>query len=187
MAAAAAARTDGRALYRKLKRRIPEPEDVTFLNITAMMDMMTIILVFFLKNFSVSTSNVNISDELRLPGSTTQIGAHQAVAITVTTRAILVEDEQVAAVKGGAVDASIKRDGEHGYFITPLYDELSRHATRLKLIEQRSGSRQPFSGEMTVLADRGTPYRLLSEVLYTAGQAEFSRYRLVVIQREAKP
>jgi len=186
MAAVATAGDNGRALFRKLKRRIPEPEDVNFLNITAMMDMMTIILVFFLKNFSVSTSSVSIGDELRLPGSSTQIAAHQAVAITVTTKGILVEDEAVATVKGGAVDAAIKRDGQHGYFITPLYDELAKHATRLKLIEQRSGSRQPFSGEMTVMCDRGTPYRLLSEVLYTAGQAEFSRYRLVVIQREAK-
>lgn len=177
---------DGRALYRKLRRRIPEPEDISFLNITAMMDMMTIILVFFLKNFSVSTSNVNIGKELNLPGSTTQIGAHQAVSIAVTTKAILVEEEQVASVKQGGVDASIKRDGEHGYFITPLYEELARHATRLKLIERKSAGKQPFSGEMVVMCDRGTPYRLVSEVLYTAGQAEFSRYRLVVIRRERK-
>jgi biopolymer transport protein ExbD len=183
---AGAARTDGRALWRKLKRRIPEPEDVNFLNITAMMDMMTIILVFFLKNFSVSTSSTAVGEELRLPGSSTQIAAHQAIALTLTTKALLVEDEQVAAIQGGAVDASLKRDGPNGYFITPLHDRLSRHATRLKLIQARSGNKQPFNGEMTVLCDGQTPYRLLAEVLYTAGQAEFSRYRLVVIQREAK-
>jgi biopolymer transport protein ExbD len=186
MGSVGSATADGRALYRRLRRRIPEPEDVSFLNITAMMDMMTIILVFFLKNFSVSTSNVNIGAELSLPGSTTQIGAHQAVSITVTTRAILVEEEPVATVKQGAVDASIKRDGPHGYFITPLYEALSKHATRLKLIESRSQGKQPFSGEIVVMCDKGTPYRLVSEILYTAGQAEFSRYRLVVIQREAK-
>src|SRR5437016_13210 len=34
-----------------------------------------------------------------------------------------------------------------------------------------------------VLVDKRTPYRLLTEVLYSAGQAEFNNYRLVVLQK----
>ena len=30
----------------------------------------------------------------------------------------------------------------------------------------------PFTGELSVIADQPVPYRLLMEVLYTAGQAE---------------
>ena len=37
-----------------------------------------------------------------------------------------------------------------------------------------------FEGEIVLIADHGTPYRLISEVLYTAGQAEYSKYRLLV-------
>jgi hypothetical protein len=32
------------------------------------------------------------------------------------------------------------------------------------------------------MADKRTPYRLLTEVLYSAGQAEFNNYRLITIQ-----
>jgi len=35
---------------------------------------------------------------------------------------------------------------------------------------------------IVVIADQSTPYRLLSEVLYTAGQAEFGKYRLMVLK-----
>ena len=41
-------RMKAKKLYRQLQRRVPEKEDIGYLNITPMMDMMTIILVFLL-------------------------------------------------------------------------------------------------------------------------------------------
>ena len=38
-----------------------------------------------------------------------------------------------------------------------------------------------------VLVDKTTPYRLLTEVLYSAGQAEFKNYHLVVKSRQSRP
>jgi biopolymer transport protein ExbD len=181
MAQTAEERARMRKLYKKLLKRVPEPEDINFLNITAMMDMMTIILVFMLKNMAVSTS-VTVSPELLLPNSTTQIEAHQEVPITVTANTILVEDKPVVTVKRGRVDASAKRDGENGYFITPLFEILEKHATRLKKIQELGGAR--FGGELSVTFDKRTPFRLVSEVLYTAGQAEFNRHRLLVLKKE---
>lgn len=172
-----------RVLKKKLTRRMPEIDDVAHLNITAMMDMMTIILVFFLKNFSVNTTNVTISSDLLLPSSTTQIQPHQGVTVTVTKKGILVEDDEVASVKRGRVDASIKRDGENGFFVNPLYDALEKHQHRLKKLEELSGGAQAFRGEIIVIAHSETPYRLVSEVLYTAGQAEFNKYRLLVLTK----
>jgi hypothetical protein len=40
-----------------------------------------------------------------------------------------------------------------------------------------------FDGTMLLLVDRSIPYRLVTEVLYSAGQAEFRNYRLVVLSR----
>jgi len=63
----------GLAIYkRELRRAIAknriEPE-VHFLNITAMMDMMTIILVFLLKSLSNSPASLPQSQDLQLPKS----------------------------------------------------------------------------------------------------------------------
>jgi biopolymer transport protein ExbD len=169
--------------YRRLRRNIPQGDDVSYLNITAMMDMMTIILVFFLKSFSTSVENIPIGEELMPPKSTTQVKPHAAVTVTLTQKAILVEDEPVAAVKRGGVDSSVKRDGQSGYQITPLLTVLQKHATRLRKIEKMTGGRMKFTGEVVLIADQGTPYRLISEVLYTAGQAEYSKYRLLVLRK----
>lgn len=166
----------------KLQRRVPEKEDIGYLNITPMMDMMTIILVFFLKSFSVSVENITLSEDLMPPKSMSQVKPHEAVEVTITRKSILVEDDPIAAVNQGVVDSSLKRDGQSGYLINPLLAQMQKHATRLKGIDKMTQGRMPFKGEMVLVADQTTPYRLISEVLYTAGQAEFGKYRLLVIK-----
>ena len=41
-----------------------------------------------------------------------------------------------------------------------------------------------FKGLLTIIADRRVPFRLLTEVLYTAGQAEYGAYKFAVIKEE---
>jgi biopolymer transport protein ExbD len=152
-----------------------------YLNITAMMDMMTILLVFLLKQFSVQAAAASMSEGLQLPQSTTEKQHPQAVNVTITQNAVLVEGDAVTPVRNGAVDPSVKRDGANGYYITPLVDTLTKHANRLKKIEAIGGT--TFDGTAMVMVDKSIPYRLLTEVLYSAGQAEFKNYRLVVIKK----
>lgn len=151
-----------------------------YLNITPMMDMMTILLVFLLKQFSVQAA-LPLTEGLQLPTSSIEQQRPLAVNITVTQSAILVEGDGVTTVRAGAVDPSVKRDGANGYYITPLVDVLTKHANRLKKIAAMGGS--VFDGTAMVMVDKNTPYRLLTEVLYSAGQAEFKNYHLVVIKR----
>jgi biopolymer transport protein ExbD len=151
-----------------------------YLNITPMMDMMTILLVFLLKQFAV-TQAASMSEGLQLPSSTVEQARPPGVNITVTQSAILVEGDAVAPVRGGAIDPSQKRDGANSYYITPLVDTLTKHANRLKKIAAMGGTQ--FDHTATVMVDKNTPYRLLTEVLYSAGQAEFANYRLSVIKR----
>jgi biopolymer transport protein ExbD len=153
---------------------------MAYLNITPMMDMMTILLVFLLKQFAVEASAASMAEGLVLPKSSIETQRAMAVNITVSQNAVLVEGDAVAAVRAGSVDPSVKRDGANGYYITPLVDVLNKHANRLKKIGAMGGSQ--FDGTAMVMVDRNTPYRLLAEVLYSAGQAEFKNYHLVVIR-----
>lgn len=154
---------------------------MAYLNITPMMDMMTILLVFLLKQFSVQSASLAMADGLQLPVSTEGVTRSPGVNITVTQSSIIVEGDAVAPIRGGAVDSSMKRDGANSYYITPLVDILTKHANRLKKIAALGGS--PFDQTATIMVDKNTSYRLLTEVLYSAGQAEFSNYRLAVIKR----
>lgn len=175
------ARVKAKKKYRKLKRQVPEADAVSHLNITPMMDMMTILVVFFLKSFSVDVQNVT-SEDIVLPQSSSQRKPESYLDVAITKKALLVEKQLVAAVKNGEVDSSVKENGANDLKIVPLFQALQKHAVRLKKLEKMTGKK--FEGDMILVADQTTPYRLISEVLYTAGLAEFGRYRLMVLKRE---
>ena len=122
--------------------------------------------------------SISLSDDLMPPRSSSRVKLQKAVEIVITRKALVVENSVMAAVKDGEVDCSVKRDGCSGYLITPLLTALQKHAVRLKKIDQMSKGKVSFEGVVVVIAHRDTSYRLLSEVLYTAGQAEFGHYRV---------
>jgi biopolymer transport protein ExbD len=175
-----AARLAGKKAIRSYARKLADPEDIKDLNITPMMDMMTIILVFLLKSFTSSATLVNLDQNLSLPPSQTRLAPKQAVPITITKRVLLVEGDAVAPINNGRIDPQLKRDGDNGYYITPLVEMLSKVARREKKVAEVTG--QKFDGELTIIADKTTPYRLLTEVLYSCGQAEYANYRLLVLK-----
>ena len=174
------ARLKGKKAIRSYARKLSDPEDISGLNITPMMDMMTIILVFLLKSFTSSAMLVNQDQNMLLPSSNSRLNAKQAVAVTVTKRVLLVDGEPVAPINGGKFDPALKRDGADGYYVTPLVEILSRVARKEKKVAEMTG--QKFDGELTIIADRHTPYRLLTEVLYSCGQAEYANYRLLILK-----
>lgn len=173
-------RLQGKKAIRSFARKLAEPETIRDLNITPMMDMMTIILVFLLKNFSGSTQMITLDQNLQVPGSMTQLRAKEAVPVLITKRVILIEGQPVAPITNGKVDASLKPEGENGYKIQPIVDILTLISNRERRVAELSQG--TFERELMVVADREIPYRLLMEVLYSCGQAGYSNYRLVVLK-----
>ncbi len=165
---------------RRMKSRRGIGDDIRELNITAMMDMMTIILVFLLKQYAEQPDAIRISDKLTPPMSSIQTQIEPAVKVTITVDKILVEDQIVVDLGAQGLPLEVQAGGKSPV-IPPLFEILQDRASTFKTIEERGGA--PFDGELLVIADRATPYRLLTAVLYTAGQAHFGSYRLVVQAR----
>jgi biopolymer transport protein ExbD len=144
------------------------------------MDMMTIILVFLLKSFSSSTSNITFDSNLQIPRSETPLKPKLALAVTITKKVILVEGDAIAPINIGRVDPTVKRDGENGYYITPLVEILEKHSKREKKVAELTGG--TYEAQLMIIADQSTPYRLLTEIIYSCGQAGYANYRLLVLQ-----
>ena len=167
-----------KAMIRRRKRRHPEHSSHG-LNIYPMMDMMTILLVFMVMQFSTSTAAVvQESEELKLPYSISTTELDDATPIQVSRSQIVVDGVKVVDLRNGQVDPSDKRGGTNGFEIMPLSRELNRIKELKKLIAQRNPAR-PFTGEVQIVADKRTPFRTISEILYTLGQNEFSQLRFV--------
>ncbi len=177
-----------KAELRKAIRRNAHEQEVNFLNIVAMLDIMTIILVFLLKSLGESSTAIPQNDDLRLPTSVMKTDPHQeGVTVTISKSQILVGDQKVLALPGResqaqtGVGAQHKRGGPNDLYIVPLGNVMMA-ARRTDAALRKAKGLDPSTSEAIIIADRGTPYRLFIEVLFTLGQSEFGKYHLMVIQ-----
>ena len=69
------------------------------LNITAMADIMTILLVFLLKSFSTNAMNISPVAGLTLPNAEAKPQSREALKLQVSEDAITIEDQPVTALK----------------------------------------------------------------------------------------
>ena len=150
-------------------------QEISGLNLTAMMDMMTILLVFLVKSYAVEPERININENLRPPVSSSLMEMKPAVTVTVTSELIMVEDKAVVSI------ADLGSKETESAFVPRLQDALLSRAELAKNIEARGG--QKFDGAMLLVAHEDTPYSVLTTVLYTAGQAQFSQFRLLLLKK----
>lgn len=168
-----------KAMARK-KRRDREAEgEIKELNITAMMDLMTIILVFLIKSFSASSITVTASEDVRPPMSSARATPKDTVAITVTAKSIMVGDKRKVELKDAVVNAAEMQ----GKLILPLDAALKKEVEKLEKIAERNPN-APFNGEVSIIGDKRVPYDLLSSVLYTAGQNKLEHFRFIILQKD---
>ena len=159
---------------KKRERRAMPGENITDLNLTPMMDMMTVLLVFLVKNFMTDPQSIQINDKLRPPESSAVVDMGPATTITITAEEILVESKGVlklADLAGAGSDVAIPK----------LRDELLNQVSQREALFKHGGP--PFDGKLLLVAHQATPYSLITSVLYTAGEAKFSSYRLVVMKK----
>ena len=172
------------ALRKAIRKNKREPE-VDFLNITAMLDLMTIILVFLLKSLASSSASIPQSQDLALPTSLMQgEPSQEGIVVVVSKSQILVGDDPTPVVLLGphdqvaqsGIDAKYKRSGPTDLYIVPLANALQHARETDKRIRVAKGGDQSF--EAIVVADATTPYRLLIEVLFTLGQVELGKFEV---------
>jgi biopolymer transport protein ExbD len=170
-------------------RRSEEPAS---LNITSMMDMMTIILVFLLKSYGTQDISVAPSDDLVLPVSTAQKSPEIAVNVVVSKISIVVDGVPIVNLETvpdpenpGQSVLQVPEDLLNGQLIDTLLDELSKKADIAKDIGKQSGlAEHAFKGRLLIQCDKKLPFAVLRQVMYTAGQAQFSEFKFVVYKME---
>ena len=171
--------------FRRAKRKARAAEgEVAELNITAMMDMMTIILVFLLKSYQASTINVTMTADLTVPQSTTQLQPQDNIGLSISMKEVLVGERRVVEIQNGIIPAAVKEGGKaDSFYVGAVYDALKKEVDKQKYIAQFNKN-APFTGRVNVVADKKVPYRTLMEVLYTAGQAELGEYKFMVMKND---
>ncbi len=170
-------------MRRKRSRKVEHTNEE--LNIVAMMDMMTIILVFLLKSLSSSAASIPQGADLTLPHSTVDTAPSNALQVIVSQVSITVNGRFVTSLRNGEVDPSLKRGGGNGFVINPLSEVMADQRQVSERQAQRLGRDTREGLEVAIIADHRLPSRTVYEVLYTCGQHHFTKFQLLVLKSRA--
>lgn len=162
------------ALIPSKRKKHRAPNRDAKLQLTSMMDMFTIILVFLLKTYSTHGQLISPSQDLTLPASTVQQEPEMGLDVIVSNDWILVNDKPVEKVNTIL--------GQDGYIIPALKTVLDRYGSEAVKMEEMYGAK--FSGKVTIQGNKDIPYKLLIRVMYTCGQSSYPNMRLVVYKKE---
>src|SRR5580658_4491129 len=105
-----------RGMARYMDRRTPSSFKI---QITSMVDMFVILLVFLLKTYSTSPVNITPKEGLRLPESASLTDPVDVVKLVVSRDGIFVEDKKVLDLVGGKLAANAA-DANDPTFLRPL-------------------------------------------------------------------
>ncbi|MES2965351.1 MAG: biopolymer transporter ExbD [Bdellovibrionota bacterium] len=168
---------------RGMKKYMDKRSPSTFkIQITSMVDMFVILLVFLLKSYSTSPVIITPSEGMTLPASTSAKDPVDSLKLMVSKSGVWVEDKKIIDLKDGAIDVK-DVDPSDTQFIRSLYTELDTQASKTRTIASKNDTIE-FDGKVLMQADRGLNYETLRKVMYTAMMAGYSDVKIAVLSKD---
>ena len=159
---------------RRMNRMARSKKKVPGLNLVSLMDVFTI-LVFFLLVNSSSSEVMEPPKQISLPDSIVEKKPRETVVVMVTEEAIMIMGEPVIST----ADALSSK--------APVLDAIQQ-----RLVQQRenvigiSTKTVAESKEVTVLAHKTIPFKLLKKVMSSCTAAGYGKISLAVIQKASQ-
>lgn len=178
------------------------------LQLTSMMDMLIIMVVFLLKSYATNSVAFATSPNIKLPTSTAEEIPADSINLVIEPTGIMFDNEKVLDFANLPAIPSPTPPGfsftptyeiesrllaDFGRRILPLYDAMVKSREKAELmmskavvVDPKTGERTPpkFQGVVIIHADKGVQYDLLRKVMYTAGAAQYKVFKFVTMKKE---
>ena len=156
---------------RRMKRMGRNKKKVTGLNLTPLMDVFTI-LVFFLLFHSSGGDILETPKQIKLPDSVVETKPRETVVIMVSPEVVVVQGEAVVNTPELLDDRVRMVAG-----ITERLEQLERNIIGISTKAVAEGK------EITILADKTIPFKVLKKIMSTCTGSGYGRISLAVVQK----
>jgi len=150
------------------------------LNLTAMVDMMTMLVVFLLSTFSATGELLMSQKGVELPVAINDKDLERAAIITITRTEVTFEGEGMGTIE------SLTDESVTDWKIAPLYERLQLYGYELAKQDMPEQKRAMLRGMVVLQADKGTPAKVLNRIMKTAYAAEFTEVMFAITKKAKK-
>jgi biopolymer transport protein ExbD len=160
---------------RERKRRSSEQAVVARLQLTSLIDIFTVLLLFLLKSLVVGGAVVSPFPGVALPPSSSTASFKESPVVVVTRSQVVVDGAAVCPTEDIVQSNELK--------VTALEQALGAVRQKTEALAERAGSSRKFEGKLILQADETIPFHVLQKVMYTSQTVGFYDITLAVIQK----
>ena len=155
----------------RMSRNDRKPKS-TGMMLTSLMDVFTVLVLYLIVNQG-SGVDVEPPKRVKLPDSVVETAPRRTLVMAVSDTDVLIQGEVIVKVED--VLAS-KQD---------YIDSVRQEMLRIKNLAAEQGDKVVAdSTEVTILADRGVPFKVLKKLMSTSSSAGYDKISLAVNQKE---
>jgi biopolymer transport protein ExbD len=136
--------------------------------LTSLIDVMTFLLVFLIKSFSVQGDVITPSTNLELPLSTSQKPPKTAASLEITKTGVIAEGQKLASISDMLKADSLMVPGIYNW----MYVQHAKYPDTMQ------------THEVLIQADKEIEYAILKRVMYSCSKAGFTDFTILAIQKE---
>ncbi len=146
------------------------------LNVVPMVDMMTMLVIFLLQQFSATGEVLYMQKDIKLPEAAHGQTIEVAPVIAISSEHVVVGGQKVADVRDLDSDQAMMN-------IQGLEERLRDDKKRWDFIHQNDPDREKaWKGDVNIQADVKVPFRILKRVMYSAAQAGYYNINFAALE-----
>jgi biopolymer transport protein ExbD len=135
------------------------------LNVVPMVDMMTMLVIFLLQQYSAVGEVLYMQKDIKLPDARHGQMIEMAPVVAISADQVVVTGQKVADI------ADMERDS--GYLNIPALEERLRDEKKRWDFIHQSDPDKKWDGVVNIQADKKVPFRIVKRVMYSCGVAGY--------------
>jgi biopolymer transport protein ExbD len=142
------------------------------LQITSMMDMFTIILIFLLFSYSNKPETMDMDKEMTLPPSSAKMDYKDSIRLVLNKDKLKLDGEVIATLENGKIVG-----------LDALYEKLVNYrkvADELKKDDDSEDKKE----HILFMCDKTHSFRVINTIVKTAGRAGYPNFQFAVVEKD---
>jgi biopolymer transport protein ExbD len=148
------------------------------INLTALLDVLTNLLFFLMFGAAAQQVNMELDGGFDLPVSSSEAPAQKTAALTIGRHDLRLEKQPLLQINQGF----IRGIPNHRARIDTLFERLQVLRNSQSVAAKARGGTDT-TDVLLVFCDKDTPYGLMHQVMDTAAQAGYAKFRMAVLMQ----
>ena len=151
---------------------------VADLNVTPLVDMFVILVLFLVANFSATGEILQMSKDVQLPEAANTDELQLAPAVTISKDEVLVQGALI-----GRVDDLTREDYTN---IPALEEKLRDLKKQFEDLHNAANDSGAFKGDVNIQADKQVTFKIVKRVMYSCAQAGYGNIAFATMAEGGK-